>query len=50
MDEVEQSDQLIIINKGEIQAQDQSSKLCEQHKVESIYQLYFALTQNTEAV
>jgi len=50
MDEVEPSDQLIIINKGEIQAQDQSSKLCEQHKVEGIYQLYFALTQNTEAV
>lgn len=50
MDEVDPSDQLIIINKGEIQAQAQSSKLCEQHKVKDIYQLYFALTQNTEAV
>lgn len=50
MDEVEPSDRLIIINKGEIQAQEQSSKLCEQHKVKNIYQLYFALTQNTEAV
>jgi len=50
MDEVDPSDQLIIINKGEIQAQDQSSKLCEQHKVDDIYQLYFALTHNTEAV
>jgi len=50
MDEVDPSDQLIVINKGEIQAQDQSSKLCEHHKVKDIYQLYFALTQNTEAV
>ena len=50
MDEVGLNDQLIIINKGEIQAQDQSSKLCDQHKVKDIYQLYFALTQNTEAV
>jgi len=50
MDEVDLNDQLIIINKGEIQAQDQSSKLCDQHKVKDIYQLYFALTQNTEAV
>lgn len=50
MDEIEKSDQLIIINKGEIQAQDQSSKLCDQHNVKDIYQLYFALTHNTEAV
>lgn len=50
MDEVEQSDQLIIINKGEIQAHDQSSLLCEQYNVNDIYQLYFALTHNTEAV
>lgn len=50
MDEVKPSDQLIIINKGEIQAQDQSSKLCEKHDVQDIYQLYFALTQNVEAV
>jgi ABC-2 type transport system ATP-binding protein len=50
MDEVEQSDQLIIINKGEIQAHDQSSLLCEQYNVDDIYQLYFALTHNTEAV
>jgi ABC-2 type transport system ATP-binding protein len=50
MDEVEPSDHLIIINKGEIQAHEQSSKLCEQHNVDDIYQLYFALTRNTEAV
>jgi ABC-2 type transport system ATP-binding protein len=50
MDEVEQSDQLIIINKGEIQAHDQSSLLCKQYNVDDIYQLYFALTHNTEAV
>jgi ABC-2 type transport system ATP-binding protein len=50
MDEVESSDQLIIINKGEVQANAQSSDLCEQYKVEDIYQLYFALTHNTEAV
>jgi ABC-2 type transport system ATP-binding protein len=50
MDEVEPSDHLIIINKGEIQAHEQSSTLCEQHKVDDIYQLYFALTRNTEAV
>ena len=50
IDEVEQSDQLIIINKGEIQAHDQSSLLCEQYNVDDIYQLYFALTHNTEAV
>lgn len=50
MDEVEPSDQLIIINKGEIQAQAQSSQLCEQYNVKDIYQLYFALTKNTEAV
>ena len=50
MDEVKPSDQLIIINKGEIQAQAQSSQLCEQHNVDDIYQLYFALTHNTEAV
>ena len=50
MDEVKPSDKLIVINKGEIQAQDQSSKLCEEHKVDDIYQLYFTLTQNTEAV
>ena len=50
MGEVEQSDQLIIINKGEIQAHDKSSLLCEQYNVDDIYQLYFALTHNTEAV
>jgi ABC-2 type transport system ATP-binding protein len=50
MDEVEPSDHLIIINKGEIQAHAQSSQLCEQHNVDDIYQLYFALTRNTEAV
>ncbi len=50
MDEVEQSDQLIIINKGEIQAHNQSSLLCEQYNVDDIYQLYFALTKNAEAV
>ena len=50
MDEVQPSDQLIIINKGQIQAQAQSSQLCEQHNVDDIYQLYFALTKNTEAV
>lgn len=50
MDEVDPSDQLIIINKGEIQAQAQSSQLCEQYNVDDIYQLYFALTKNTEAV
>ncbi|MFT5815158.1 MAG: ABC-2 type transport system ATP-binding protein [Colwellia sp.] len=50
MDEVEPSDQLIVINKGEIQAQAQSSQLCEQYNVDDIYQLYFALTKNTEAV
>jgi ABC-2 type transport system ATP-binding protein len=50
MDEVQPSDQLIIINKGEIQAQAQSSQLCEQYNVDDIYQLYFALTKNTEAV
>jgi len=50
MDEVEPIDQLIIINKGEIQAQDQSSKLCEQYKVDDTYQLYFALTKSAEAV
>jgi ABC-2 type transport system ATP-binding protein len=50
MDEVKPSDQLIIINKGEIQAQAQSSDLCKQHKVDDIYQLYFALTCNTEAL
>ena len=50
MDEVQPSDQLIIINKGQIQAQAQSSQLCEQYNVDDIYQLYFALTKNTEAV
>ncbi|MBL4764352.1 MAG: ATP-binding cassette domain-containing protein [Colwellia sp.] len=50
MDEVEPSDRLIVINKGEIQAQDQSSKLCEQYKVADVYQLYFALIHNTEVV
>lgn len=50
MDEVKPSDQLIVINKGEIQAQAQSSQLCEQYNVGDIYQLYFALTHNTEAV
>jgi ABC-2 type transport system ATP-binding protein len=50
MDEVEPSDQLIVINKGEIQAQAQSSQLCEQYNVDDIYQLYFTLTKNTEAV
>lgn len=50
MDEVKPSDQLIVINKGEIQAQAQSSQLCEQYNVDDIYQLYFALTHNTEAV
>ncbi|MFT6919321.1 MAG: ABC-2 type transport system ATP-binding protein [Cognaticolwellia sp.] len=50
MDEVQPSDQLIIINKGEIQAQAKSSQLCEQYNVDDIYQLYFALTKNTEAV
>jgi len=50
MDEVESSDQLIIINKGEIQAQAQSSELCEQYNVDDIYQLYFTLTHTTEAV
>ena len=50
MDEVKPSDQLIIINQGEIQAQAQSSDLCKQYKVEDIYQLYFALTCNAEAL
>lgn len=50
MDEVKPSDQLIVINKGEIQAQAQSGQLCEQYNVDDIYQLYFALTHNTEAV
>jgi ABC-2 type transport system ATP-binding protein len=50
MDEVKPDDQLIIINKGEIQAHAQSSQLCEKHNVDDIYQLYFALTRNTEAV
>lgn len=50
MDEVKPDDQLIIINKGEIQAHAQSSQLCDKHNVDDIYQLYFALTRNTEAV
>jgi ABC-2 type transport system ATP-binding protein len=50
MDEVKDDDQLIIINKGEIQAQAQSSELCKQYKVNDIYQLYFALTNNAEAI
>ena len=50
MDEVEPSDRLIVINKGEIQAHDQSSKLCKQYKVADVYQLYFALIHNTEVV
>ena len=50
MDEVEPSDHLIIINQGEVQAHAQSSQLCEQYNAEDIYQLYFALTRNTEAV
>lgn len=50
MDEVKPDDQLIIINKGEIQAHAQSSQLCDKHNVGDIYQLYFALTRNTEAV
>lgn len=50
MDEVEADDQLIIINNGEIQAQAISSELYEQYNVADTYQLYFSLTQNTEAV
>jgi ABC-2 type transport system ATP-binding protein len=50
MDEVQPDDQLIIINKGEIQAQDKSSQLYEQYNVDDTYQLYFSLTKNTEAV
>jgi len=50
MDEVQSEDQLIIINNGEIQAQAKSSQLCEQYNVDDTYQLYFTLTQNTEAV
>ena len=50
MDEVQPDDQLIIINKGEIQAQAKSSQLYEQYNVVDTYQLYFSLTQNTEAV
>jgi ABC-2 type transport system ATP-binding protein len=50
MDEVELNDQLIIINKGEVQANAQSSELCEQFRVKDVYQLYFTLTHNTEAV
>lgn len=50
MDEVKTDDQLIIINKGEIQAQAQSSELCKQYKVSDVYQLYFALTNNAEAL
>ena len=50
MDEVQPEDQLIIINNGEIQAQAKSSQLYEQYDVEDTYQLYFALTQNVEAV
>ena len=50
MDEVQPDDQLIIINKGEIQAQAKSSQLYEQYNVADTYQLYFSLTQNTEAV
>lgn len=50
MDEVESNDHLIIINKGEIQGQAQSNTLCKQYKVDDVYQLYFALTHNMEAV
>ncbi len=50
MDEVKPDDQLIIINKGEIQAQAQSRELCVRNQVDDIYQLYFALTSNTEVV
>jgi len=50
MDEVEPDDQLIILHNGKVQAQALCKDLCEQHDSIDVYQLYFSLTKNSEAM
>ncbi len=50
MDEVEPDDQLIVLHQGKVQAQALCNDLCEQYASNDVYQLYFTLTKNTEAV
>jgi len=50
MDEVEPDDQLIVLHHGKVQAQALCKDLCEQYASSDVYQLYFSLTKNSEAV
>ncbi|MBL0710168.1 MAG: ATP-binding cassette domain-containing protein [Colwellia sp.] len=50
MDEIEPDDQLIVLHQGKIQAQALCKDLCEQYGSHDVYQLYFSLTKNSEAV
>lgn len=50
IDEIAQSDQLILLNDGKIAAQGVSGELCQAHNVDDIYQLYRQLTTNVELI
>jgi len=50
MDEVKPEDPLIVLNQGKVQAQALCKDLCEQYASSDVYQLYFSLTKNSEAV
>lgn len=50
IDEIAESDQLILINEGKITAQGLSRELCNTHNVDDIYQLYRRLTTSTELI
>lgn len=50
MDEIRQRDNLIVINRGEINAQGITAQLCEKFDASDVYQLYRQLTNNSEVM
>lgn len=48
MDEVSDEDNLIVLNRGEVNAQGNCAELCRTHKAEQVHQLYRILTDSVE--
>lgn len=50
MDEVESSDLLIILSKGQVKAEGPTEQLCREFQADDVYQLYRQLTESVEIV
>lgn len=50
MDEVRENDNLIVINRGKIEAKGITAELCKKYNAPDVYQLYRQLTNNSEVM